>query len=126
VTSFTYSLNGAAVTTASETVAFFAGSAQGMFDINLSNAAGTNVISIYGANVGNVGTSWIIGPYGTYPVTAATSQLSPTGAGTVTLSAVPLPGTLTLFGGAIVGMAGFAARRRAAKTAKQRVVATSN
>jgi hypothetical protein len=115
ISNFTYSLNGAPLA-AVATATFFSASAQGMFDLNLSGSAGTGVVSIYGTNVGNIGTSWLIGPNGTYQVTAAISQLSPTGQGTVTLSAVPLPGGLLLFGSALLGAGSFAARRRA-KTA---------
>ncbi len=110
---FTYSLNGAASTALAANADFFNTSAQGMFDLNISGPAGAGVVSIYGSNVGNIDTSWMIGPAGTYQVVAAVSQLSPTGQGTVTLSAVPLPGGLLLFASALFGAGALATGRRA-------------
>ena len=113
VTNFFYSLNGVKVATSASDVEFFDLGQSGMFNIDFP----TDVIAIYGADIGSTG---VIGPDGSYGVTAfaeGSAKTSGVGVVTVTVSAAPEPSTwaLMIAGVATVGgMLRFGRRRSGA------------
>lgn len=115
---FEYSLNNVNVTPTLASVTFYDLAQQGMFDLNFGGAFTGDTVSIYGANIGNVGTTNTITTGGNYLVTAALQggTFTATGDTVVAVSAVPLPAALPLFG-AVVGGLGFFGRWRARRVA---------
>ncbi|HXP97666.1 MAG TPA: VPLPA-CTERM sorting domain-containing protein [Telmatospirillum sp.] len=115
VTNFQYSLNNVSVGVPLQDITFWNTSHAGMFNLDF---LGTTV-SIYGANLGNIDTTWQIGPAGFYEVTAAINDgiATATGGSVVSISAVPLPAALPMFGAALIGLGGLARRRKAAAIA---------
>jgi hypothetical protein len=111
VTDFQYSLNNVAVAIPVTGVTFWNLGSQGLFDIDFSDGYR---VSLYGANVGNIDSTWVISNPGFYGATAAINGGAATGAGGVvlTVSAVPLPAALPLFGAALLGLGGLGMRRK--------------
>ena len=107
LTDFTYYLDNISVTSpAVQQVIFYDLSLKGLFDIDF---AGGPVVSLYGPDIGNFGSTWLIGSPGMYMGNVALNNGSSTGVGAVTLavSAVPLPAALPLFGAALAGLGVF-------------------
>lgn len=104
ISDFSYTLDGKAVNVATPTVTFF--DANGGFDFNFADGP----VSIYGANVGNVDNSWLIGP-GNFIITAGLYDGPSTADGSLQISGVPLPAALPLFATALVGLVGAGAAR---------------
>jgi hypothetical protein len=111
VTNFQYSLNNVAVAVPVNGVTFYDVGSKGLFDINFS--AGGNV-SLYGANIGNIDSTWVITNPGFYNASAAYNDGAATSIGGVvlTVSAVPLPAALPLFGAALLGLGGLGMRKK--------------
>jgi len=84
-------------------VTFFDLGHNGMFDLDF---VGGTIVSIYGADVGNIGSGNTITTPGAYSVTAAMNDgpASAAGGDVISISPVPLPGALTLFGAGLVGL----------------------
>ncbi|MFZ0844426.1 MAG: hypothetical protein WAM62_01440, partial [Pseudolabrys sp.] len=110
---FEYSLNNVNVTPILSSVTFYDLADKGMFDLNFGGAFSGDIVSVYGANIGNVGTTNTISSGGNYLVTAALQGgfATATGDVVVAVSPVPLPATLPLFG-AVVGGLAFLGRRK--------------
>ncbi len=100
ISDFSYTLDGKMVKVATPTVTFY-DDTYGGFDFNF----GDGPVSIYGPNIGNVDTSWIIGP-GNFAITAGLYDGPPTADGTLQISGVPLPATLPMFATALMGLVG--------------------
>ncbi len=99
ISNFSYTLDGKAVNVATPTVTFY--DANGGFDFNF----GDGPVSIYGPNIGNVDSTWLIGP-GNFTITAGLYDGPPTADGTLQISGVPLPAALPMFATALVGLVG--------------------
>ena len=103
---FSYTLNGIAVGGAPATIEFFNGIDSGMFDIDFRNG---DIASFYGPTVWTA-TSFLLGRY---VVDSGVAGGLPVGSGTITLQAVPEPGTWAMLGLGVV-LLGAASRRRTA------------
>jgi hypothetical protein len=117
VINFQYSLNNVAVVTPLSAIVFWNPANNGMFDIDFNDG---QRVSIYGANIGNIDSTWLIGPPGAYPVTAAIDGGLPAtgeGAAVIAVSAVPLPAGLPLFGAGLAALGAFAGFKRTRKAA---------
>jgi hypothetical protein len=103
---FEYTLNNVNVTSSLASVTFYDVGQQGMFDLNFGGIFAGDVVSIYGPNIGNIGTTNQITSGGNYLVTAALEggAAHATGDVVVAVSAVPIPPALLLFGTAVGGL----------------------
>jgi len=116
VTNFTYTLNNSTVGIAPiDDVTFYSAANNGMFDLNF---VGGTVVSIYGADIGNIGLGQnVINVSTGYGITAGMQQTFPgtaAGAVVVSVSAVPLPAALPMFGAGLAALGFVAWRRKAA------------
>jgi hypothetical protein len=111
-TDFEYSLNNVIVTPTLTSITFYESGpdVNGMFDLNFGAPSSGEVVSVYGANIGNIGAGNVITAGGVYPVTAAlVDAVHNSGSGDVVVSIdpVPLPAALPMFAMAIGGLAFF-------------------
>ena len=107
-----YFLNGQLVSTTLQGVRFYPAAADGLFDLIFGN---TSIVTLYGgANGPDVGSTLQLA-YGTFDAHIAMNGgfSSDNGTGTVTLSAVPEPGTYAMLGLGL-GLIGLVARRKRA------------
>lgn len=105
ISDFSYTLDNKTVKVATPTVTFYNGG--GGFDFNFADGP----VSIYGPNVGNIDSSWVILP-GNFTITAGLYDGPSTADGTLQISGVPLPGALPMFATALIGVAGAGLARR--------------